>query len=112
MSRYDIATDTMSNPMVCGGVQEIISTPSGHVLMRKETLAECDRAYCIYAFDPMTGELERLEGFESGAETNAPLVMIDSARLLICNENDSLTLVTFTLSPEYFPLPTCCDRDL
>ncbi len=41
----------------------------------------------------------------------SPLAVIDSARLLVAL-NPSQQLTTYSLPPQYFALPKCCDRDL
>ncbi len=61
----------------------------------------------MVAYDLRNSSFERVEYLDLW---DTGFVLIDSTRTLITTNRAGV--ITYTLPPQYFPLPKCCDRDL
>ncbi len=105
-SRFGIETEEIKSYKLA--MVDAVCTQSGHILFstRKYGLLPAGAESFVYAFDPVTSDLHRLD-----SASLSSLLLIDSARVLIAAYKDSL-LTSYTLPPQYFSLPKCCASDL
>ncbi len=82
---------------------DAVCTQSGHLLFAVQAIRSC-----LYAFDPITSNLERIKSIATNGCSR--LLLLDSTRTLITVDLSVIT--TFTLPPEYFAVQRCCERDL
>ncbi len=108
LSRFDTASPEMHPFQRWRGWQihysPLICTESGHILFSK---AVAGGTLIAYAFDPRTSTLERLPYLDRGSREY--WLLVDAARMIITTNTGVLT--TYTLPPQFFHLPKCCDRD-
>ncbi len=86
----------------------LVSTSAGQLLFY------CANAQSIYCFDPASSAVELIPGTfratsNASIDSVAQLIIIESTRTLVVSS--SLSIMTYTLPPNCFPLPRCCERD-
>ncbi len=86
-------------------VCSVLCVPTGHILFSH---SDEYMTYSLYSFDPLTSDIQRLDFIEPTSAIY--YVLVDSTRTLITTSHEQL--ITYTLPPQYFLLPKCCDRDL
>ncbi len=90
---YEETSDLSLHSLVC--------TPSRFLIYTHGEFDDLD------VFNPQTRAFESL-GLVLGR--SSVLQLIDSTRTLVAVSSHGI--VTYTLAPRFFPVPTCCDRDL
>ncbi len=99
LRRYDIASNKM-HTLIESGVRSAACAETGHIFIAS------DSDQTVRVFDPTTGQLTSL--FVCAAPLRAVVLMEESRRLVGVAENE-VWLVD--VSPEFFVLRSCCDRD-
>ncbi len=110
ISRHDIdRNETKEYDLIMDSIipRAVLCTATGHVLFLGTGSRRTINT--VYSLDPSTSDVQRLD-FIPEAPIAERWVLNDSTRTLICTSDDKL--ITFTLPPQYFLLPKCCDRDL
>ncbi len=85
----------------------LVCTLSGLVIFIN-TRSEIDRTRSVIVLDPITADMQPLD-FVLESDLSDGFVLDDSSRTLICTKANQL--ISYTLPPQYFLLPKCCDRN-
>ncbi len=119
IQRFDIASNSMAPPIVTGGVQQFVVTPTGHIIFATDSgTAPVDDSETsgigisdLFVVDPgLISGVERLDQLR-GFNMHQQLLLLDTNRTLM-TFTASGDFLSYTLPSQYFPVAKCCDRDL